>query len=195
MRLTITGSHSTGKTTLLERVAERVGDTVVVTREVARELIRQGVPLNDEVTADSVVAYITAQIARDRNASGHHVLSDRSLLDLLAYIEASSAQRVPAHYVDLLRELVLFESRIFDYYIYVPVEFALEHDDVRPADTAFQKRVDDTVVRLLQDLKLPTLRVSGTLDSRVEAVVALLQRQHQRELASDIQIRGVASPR
>ena len=81
MRVSITGSHSTGKTTLLGAVRELLDEggtsTVGLIGEVARRVIAMGFPLNQDATVDSYLNYIWLQLHEERVHCERHVISDR----------------------------------------------------------------------------------------------------------------------
>jgi len=65
LRIVLTGSHSTGKTSLANAVrdalvAKGVTDVALV-REVGRDLIASGVPLNEDITSDARVCVIVIE--------------------------------------------------------------------------------------------------------------------------------------
>ena len=177
MRIVLTGSHSTGKTSLANAVrdalaAKGVTDVAMV-REVGRDLIESGVPLNEDITSDACVRYITKQLQRERACGNRHVISDRSLLDLLAYVLVNDDARTPASYRAMLEEIVHVESLRYDQYVFLPVEFALMPDPVRPAGEPYRQAVSDMIRRLLAQFGLPVLKIRGSLEERVAQVAAL----------------------
>lgn len=174
-RIAVTGTHCTGKTTLITALAAQFQDGFSFTPEVARDLLARGVPMNDGVTVDAYLQYVTEQLFRHRTTNGTLVISDRTLLDLLAYILASGTPSVPSEYISMLRELVLLEARLFSIYIYLPIEFGLVADDVRPHDEQFRLSVDCTIRQLLAEFGLPYVVVTGDLSERLRAVTRLLE--------------------
>jgi predicted ATPase len=180
MRVSVTGSHATGKTTVIRAFAASRGADephVELIHEVARDLITAGYQMNDEVTPESFSRYIFLQLQRERMAAeSRHVLSDRSLLDLLAYVTASPNTSLSSLHVELLEELVWLESKYFDHYAYVPVEFERVVDEVRPADRMYQTRIDARIRELLVEFNLPTSIVSGNIETRTQQLATLFIR-------------------
>ena len=76
------------------------------------------------------------------------IISDRSVFDLFAYISLSRPDDVRDEFFRLAEEIVFQEVQRVDAYVYVPIEFELQLDDVRPSDTQYQRAVD----RKIQDL-------------------------------------------
>ena len=71
----------------------------------------------------------------------------------------------------MLHELVFAEAAQVDVYAYVPIEFDMSVDAVRPADLAYQSAIDAEVVRLLQYFDLKTITVRGSLSERTETLI------------------------
>ncbi len=139
-------------------------------------MIAAGFQLDRNGTIEAYSTYIQMQLEAERRADAEVVVSDRSLADLLAYLwtNAEADKHIPASFVAMLEEIVRIESRYFDLYCYIPIEFALVVDDVRPADERYQRTVDETFRRVLQTLRLPHQEVRGTAAERVQQVVNLL---------------------
>ena len=57
------------------------------------------------------------------------------------------------------------------YTVYLPIEFALEDDGMRPTDKDFQKNVDGAMRSLIYDFKITPLVVTGSVEERVESVM------------------------
>lgn len=129
-------------------------------------MIARGFPLDRAATIDSYVVYIQAQLEAERRASVDHVLSDRSLIDLLAYIRFSDPELVPPYVAGMLEEVVWRETRYFDLYCHVPIEFAMEMDDVRTADEDYRAAVDRNLVDLFAAFGVRVETVGGTVDQR-----------------------------
>lgn len=117
------------------------------------------------------MTYIKMQLEAERNAKAEVVISDRSLLDLLAYVRTNADSRIPSSFVSTLEEIVHLESLYFDLYCYVPIEFGLIVDEVRPADESYQRAIDETFRRLLGEFQLPHKEIRGTLPERMAQIV------------------------
>lgn len=179
MRVSISGTHSSGKTSLFQCCQEGLRASfpgrVDFIHEVARDVIAAGLPLNEEATVDSYLLYIQFQLQAERRATREHVVSDRSLVDLLAYIETNNDPRIPRRLVDVLREIMWFETRYFDVYCYLPIEFGLELDGVRSADAAYQRAVDDTLRSILDRYGVVYMPVAGSVSERCDRLLALFE--------------------
>jgi nicotinamide riboside kinase len=178
MHISISGTHATGKTSLM-----RVCEAAMVERypqvrvdyigEVARKVLAMGLPLNRDATMESYLRYWRMQLEAERTATAELVISDRSLVDSLAYLEASRIPEVPESAVGLLRELLWIESRFFDVYCLVPVEWGIHEDTVRPVDRRYQREVDEKLREILERYRLRVVEVSGPTHERARQVLEL----------------------
>lgn len=170
MRVSLSGSYSTGKTTLADSCVESLqahhGKDFTYIREVARTVIARGFGLDRAATIDSYVVYIQLQLEAERRADTRFVLSDRSLMDLLAYIDYNDDTRVPRYVNELLEEVVWMESRFFDLYCYLPIEFPLQDDGVRTPDEDYRAAIDRNLVRVFERYGVPVETVAGPPERR-----------------------------
>lgn len=177
MRLSISGSFCTGKTTLAKDLVARLDEDrpgqVDYIPEVARRIIEMGYPLDKGGTVESYLVYVAEQYACERGARRRHVVSDRSLVDLLSYLRHNRDPGIPAVFERMLEEIVWRETEYFDVYAYCPIEFPLETDAIRPADEDYRRGVDDALRALLAELGVTVQNVSGDRRSRVDALLPL----------------------
>lgn len=170
--IVITGSHGVGKTTLCRELHSSLFGEVEATLipEMARILIAKGIPMNDQVSEFAIVTYVVEYLKLRRLAKGSLVISDRSVFDLYAYIRTRRPSEVRQEFVQLAEEVTRAEVLSGNLYVYVPIEFPMVVDDVRPEATAYQRLIDSAIVELLKSLNATVLTVSGSLNERVEQV-------------------------
>lgn len=180
MRISFSGTFSTGKTTLAaasyQALSKRYPGKVHLIREVARGVIAKGFQLDKGATVDSYVNYILAQLRAEREGDAEHVLSDRSLLDLIPYVRLNDDEKIPDYFVEMLEEVVWRESRFFDVFCYVPIEFPMESDGVRPPDEAYRAAVDVSFVDVMREFEISYVRVAGSVAERTARVVEIVER-------------------
>lgn len=174
--IVVTGTHAVGKTVLCNRLLEELSNTtdVKMIPEMARLLIAKGIAMNDNVSEFAIVSYIREYFRYTRETKAAIVISDRSVFDLFAYISVSRPAEVRDEYFKLAEEVVYQEVQRVDSYVYVPIEFQMPLDDVRPADTAYQRTVDNQVRDLLKFFGARVFNVSGTLEERAAEVLRWL---------------------
>jgi hypothetical protein len=168
----ITGTHGVGKSTLAAELIKSFPPDVRVgfIPEMARLLIAKGIPMNDKVSEFGIVNYILEYLRHHRRTSGDITVSDRSVFDLYTYISTSRPADVRSEFVALAEEQVFVEVRQIDFYAYVPIEFQMYVDDVRPADVEYQKLIDQRVRELLKYFGARVVTVKGTTEERVATI-------------------------
>lgn len=175
VRLSISGAFSTGKTTLIEAAIPRLraaGRQTTMIGEVARQVLAAGYALDRGATVSSYLLYIRQQLAAERSAfEAPLLLSDRSLIDLLAYVLVNDDPAIPVELVDLLAEIVRHETRFFDAYGFLPVEFRPVPDGERAIDPVYQAAVSDRLRTLMDEYGVHVLELRGSVDRRVTALV------------------------
>ena len=174
--IVVTGTHAVGKTVLCEHLAQVFSSTleIKIIPEMARILMARGISLNDRADEFGIVSYVAEYLKYVRETKAQLVISDRSVFDLFAYINVSRSDSVRNEFLRLVEEVVFQEVRRVDVYVYVPIEFKMQLDDVRPADVQYQLAVDLKVRELLTRLGARVLTVSGSVEERVATVKAWL---------------------
>jgi hypothetical protein len=142
--------------------------------EVARILIAKGLEMNTAITEFGVCNYLLEYLRYERTIKADIVISDRSLIDLLGYISVNQSPTVRAEYLALVEEVVYLESARFAFYVYLPIEFPMVFDGVRPADIDYQRRVDARIRELLRHFGVPFHRITGTIDERVNKICSII---------------------
>lgn len=177
IRVSISGSHSVGKTTLAKPIVDYFSAkyTVEEIKEVARYLIKKGFKMSQDITEYGVVHYIHEYLRQERRFAGDILISDRSLIDLLAYISVNESRKIRTTFLSLVEEIVYLESNFFDLYLYIPVEIPLAEDGVRPVDLRYRNLVDEKIQEILVTYDLPWIKVSGSIDERKNIVVKAIE--------------------
>lgn len=143
MLISISGSHSVGKTTLAERLVEDLNSSMRISLipEAARILIKKHFFMNQHITEWGIVNYLHHYLCHERLCNLGTTISDRSLIDLLSYLIVNKSSKIRNKYIYLVEEIVFEESKRFDYYFYLPIEFPISCDNVRPFEISYQKKL------------------------------------------------------
>jgi deoxyadenosine/deoxycytidine kinase len=174
-RISISGTHSTGKTSLFNSVINHIDiKQIGCIPEIARILINKGFKLNQDITEYGIINYITEYLKHERIIQSEIVISDRSLIDLLAYVKTNNSPKIRQKYVHLIEEVVFEESKRFDCYIYIPIEFQLVLDNVRPSDILYQKEVENTYLQLFDYYRITPVVITGTIEERTNKFLQLI---------------------
>ncbi len=177
MKVAFVGSFSTGKTTLANLFA-REWDLPLLP-EVAREVVKLGFPLDMSATAETETLIFLKQWRAE--AVHDKFVADRSIYDVLAYadwvMEHNPGDRKENHLWYESREIALLDLRArYDEVFYLPIEFPIVLDGLRPDDTAFQADIDHRIVTLLRDADVEFSTVTGTVEERRQQVRRLVVR-------------------
>jgi predicted ATPase len=173
MRIAISGSHRTGKSTLVAALAERLRGYETVD-EPYQLMEEDGHEFAHPPSLDDFVAQLERSIA-ELNEDRKNVLFERSPIDFLAYLmthDDAEDFELDA-WLPAVREAV----QTLDLVVFVPIE---SRDRIRfPAsDDEGESRaaVDESIREMSMDdsleLGVDVLEVEGDVDSRVRAVLA-----------------------
>lgn len=167
MKIAFVGSFSTGKTTLANLFA-REWDYPLLP-EVAREVVALGFPLDQSATAETETLIFLKQWRAE--ASHDRFVADRSIYDVLAYadwvMENQTDQRKENHLWYESREIATLDLRSrYDHVFYLPVEFPIVLDGLRPDNPQFQADIDGRIVELLKGADVAFTTLTGTVEAR-----------------------------
>ena len=171
MKVAFVGSFSTGKTTLANLFAKEWDYPLLP--EVAREVVELGFPLDQNATAETETLIFLKQWRAE--SSHEHFVADRSIYDVLAYadwvMEHEREPRKEDHLWAEAREIALMDLRArYDHVFYLPIEFPLVLDRLRPDDPAFQGDIDRRIRNLLETADVSFHTLSGSVAERQEQV-------------------------
>ena len=174
MKIAFVGSFSTGKTTLANLFA-REWDYPLLP-EVARQVVELGFPLDQSATAETETLIFLKQWRAEEVHD--RFVADRSIYDVLAYADwvmEHQPDRKENHLWYEAREIAVLDLRArYDHVFYLPIEFPIVLDGLRPDDTAFQADIDRRIRHLLEtaDVRFDTL--TGSVPQRQEQVRKLI---------------------
>jgi nicotinamide riboside kinase len=170
-RIAIVGSFSTGKTTLAEAAAPKLG--LPLLPEVAREVAALGFKLDKDATVETETLIFLRQY---HNEMIHpEFIGDRSLVDVMAY-----ASWVLEHQ-ERRREFALWDTCLdianhhlrsqYTDVFYLPIEFGIVPDGLRPMDPDFQTDIDRRLVELLERFDVKYSSLTGSVEERLDALL------------------------
>jgi deoxyadenosine/deoxycytidine kinase len=170
-RIAIVGSFSTGKTTLAEAAAPKLG--LPLLPEVAREVVALGFKLDKDATVETETLIFLRQLHNEMTHA--EFVGDRSLIDVMAY-----AGWVLEHQ-DRRKEFALWDTCLdiahqnlraqYSHVFYLPIEFGIVPDGLRPLDPEFQQDIDRRMVQLLETNAIRYETLTGTVEERLEALL------------------------
>lgn len=159
------GTHSTGKTTVMNAVAKEListGASVEIIESVTRKAIEtEGFHLYDKTESNQQVNVSWFNWGEILASEASVVLSTAFGIRSLAYTLAAPnvSQRVKDLHWSYVR---FFAASPNVCWIYVPVNFPMVEDGVRKVDDAYRFEVDKYIVDIFTTLKIPFRTISGT---------------------------------
>jgi nicotinamide riboside kinase len=166
-RVAIVGSFSTGKTTLAEALARRLG--LPLLPEVAREVAAEGFRLDKDATPETEALIFLRQYNNELAVA--EFVGDRSLIDVMAYagwvLDNQARRKEMALWDECVRLAERSLRASYSHVYYLPIEFPIVLDGLRPDDPGFQKEIDERIVRLLQGHGISYVTLTGSVEDRV----------------------------
>ena len=173
MRIAISGSHATGKSTLVDELARRL-DGFVSMPELYYQLEDEGYIFADPPTVDDLDVLFERSLAALTTCSEARVLFDRSPVDYLAYLAAVDPKAdVSGHVAAAKHALAAVDLAVF-----VPIE---RPDRLAVSDSPRLRRRVDRILRemLIEQswgFEVPVVEVSGSPEERADRVVLEIRR-------------------
>jgi hypothetical protein len=172
MRVAFSGTHRTGKTTLVAAVSE-LAPTYEVIDEPYRVLEESGHEFSDPPSVEDFEQQLRTSIELVMAAPAHALL-DRCPLDFVAYLEAIDPAFEIDNWLDEIRDAIAH----LDLIIFVPIEAPDRIAVPEHEDRGLRRRVDQRLQELVLDdalnLDAAMLEVSGGLDERVRQVTGAI---------------------
>ena len=172
VRIAFSGSHRVGKTTLVERVAERLPGYATV--DEPYELLEEdGYEAAEVPTIEDFEAQLVRSLAA-LEEGGRDVLFDRCPVDVLAYLlEHDDARAFEAEeWLERIRDAV----ETLDLIVFVPIEeldrIALAPHEDAELRRAVHERLRDLLIDPALAVDVEVLTVAGDVRARVDQVLA-----------------------
>lgn len=185
--LDFVGAHSTGKTTVMNGVAEKLKEQKRNFRIIESESRKVAKRSEDEhiynLTAEGTQCLISlfnwGNILKSSMEMEITMCTDWAVRTL-AYTLCSDkiGDRVinmHKQWLDLLHSDMIV-SNIHLIHIYIPIEFSIEPDGVRIVDPEYQKDVNNSIKYILASCKLPYKVLTGDPAERVRKVMRFLDK-------------------
>jgi len=188
MNIAFTGTHLTGKTTLLNDFSKHIasvgedshlhGCSFDYITGIARRIIKRGFPLNKDGNVYSYINYINDQLEEEKRMITDIFISDRTILSALAYATTNKELPrpfIPDYLIQMIENVWLLEKQRYDLYLYFPIEFPMTGADrVHPADDEYRKKIDVTIHRFLEQYNVHHIHISGSQEERLDTLVSII---------------------
>jgi nicotinamide riboside kinase len=179
MKIGITGSHSVGKTTLLNALrSEPCFKDYKICDEVTRQVRALGVNINENGNDNTqrliMMKHLENVFLHDK------MITDRTALDCLVYsrylwARGQVSSETMYHITDMFNKMWHMYSVVF----YIEPEFDVVDDGVRSIDAAFRDDINHAFRQAIAELKLHKDNfhlVKGSVVSRVNQVMNVYER-------------------
>ncbi len=167
MKIAIIGTHSTGKTTLIKRLIERLnelGHRTVVLPEFARLC---PFPINEDTTL-AAQAWIQETQIREEGAVNHSeriLICDRSTLDNFAYFSRIAEKLGEYDYLKPWEKKAAAHMRSYDaVFKTAKLDLSPEDDNQRSLDPQFRDDIDERIHALLAKHGVTWYNLTATED-------------------------------
>ena len=185
MIYTLTGTHSTGKSTLLGKLKElypnfHFNDSS--TREVTSKEERRLDDISDDSQNRLFKAIEIKELELLQVSKILPTFMDRSFVDFTAYTLAFNKQgKISDTFAAMMqyeceKRLLLNQNDII---FYLPIEFDIVDDGIRSVDKELQRLVDTEIKGLLLN-QTNTITLSGNIDERLKQISNCIGRQFTR---------------
>lgn len=175
MKIGICGTHSTGKTTLVEALrTEDYFKDFFFDINVTRWIKEAGLPINEDTSDASQEINLIKRIAHLN--SFEDLICDRTIIDVLAYSTAGSkiTQR-SLEYQTRLYDLNVYK---YDYILYLPPDIAVVDDGVRGVEPVYRSHIDELIKNslyaLTPDLKDRVHLIRGSIRQRIQMILDIV---------------------
>lgn len=171
------GSHATGKTTLANYLAEQYPDQIDLcvegVREAARSLginsVREVKPEQRQVFEERVLAYHLAAIERFYGNDKPILITDRTVIDILAYTRLALHNFEPVSDEFLQKLMYKCEATYYSKIIYFDLVWISQdegNDGFR--DMHNREKIAKDILLLLRTFRGEFLRISDSMVQRIE---------------------------
>jgi nicotinamide riboside kinase len=180
MRIGITGSQGTGKSTLAVALARVLGLSLITeqARTVAKDLgivNLRDLKDNHELGRAFQEGCLEYQIAAEK-AHFQGFVSDRTTIDNAVYWLKHHAHRWDSETSNSYYEQALGNVKNYDLIVYVPPEILPVDDGFRSTNREYQLEID-TYIRAFISMSGGAFKVRGSVENRINMVLSVLERE------------------
>lgn len=185
LKVLVTGTFSTGKSTLIECLASnvRVRCSVAVIPDVARQC---PFTLNREQEEEGTLWLLTKQVSNELETSRNRpdvILCDRGIPDILAHLEEARARGAAGARLDLLKPFLIEWCRTYELVFVSKIDprIAIIRDHVRVPDHEFRARMEAFSNTILAEFTPHARTLAESPAERISESLGLIERELRRK--------------
>jgi len=172
MKIGLTGTMSTGKTTLARALGELdIFKDYPIQTERSKYLRDIGIALNTDSTLKGQLVFAAE---RSIELMQENIITDRTIYDVCAF--TLSAKSIGNYEKRQFTELLMSLRDDYDAIIYVsPVGVDIEDNGVRTVDPIYRNKIDLTIQSMLEEYPPKKLiKVIGSTEERINTIISQL---------------------
>ena len=135
-------------------------------------MVELGFKLDKDATPETETLIFLKQL--NNELGREEFVGDRSLIDTMAYagwvLDNQARTKETALWDECLK---LAERRLrtgYSHVFYLPIEFPIVLDGLRPDDPGFQKEIDERILALMDSHGVSYRTVTGSIESRLDQI-------------------------
>jgi dephospho-CoA kinase len=169
MKISFTGTHSTGKTTLLNILKNSPEYSQFTFHdEITRKVQAQGIDINENGNNLTQLLILDTHI---RNLLSPRFIADRCILDGIVYTEwLYNNYKIDDWVYSYSRNLFKYLIPQYDILFYLVPEFNIVDDGVRSTSHTFQHDIQTIFEKYIEQYNIPVVYITGTVENRIEQV-------------------------
>jgi nicotinamide riboside kinase len=173
MKILITGTHGTGKSSLLEELKKlpELRDFKFI-GGVTREIQKLGLPINEEGSWKTQLLSAAKRIIDLLENENQDVVYDRGIIDTKIYtnylLDNSGFDEDLAQTDQIINQIFCLFRFSFDIIIWLRPEFPLKDDGVRSQNWIFQQEIDSRFCTTIMTDNIYIFQLTGSIEERVE---------------------------
>lgn len=174
IKILITGTHSTGKSTLLNELKEQKEfNSFRFIGGVTREAKLFGIDINEQGGEDTQLFCVCSDVLNLLKSQKDNVIFDRSIIDTFIYSKYLFLRsQISRTTMTIIRELYLKYINSFDFIFWLRPEFEIKDDGVRSINRDFQVDIDQLFEEEFLFREINQITLSGTVEERINKIKA-----------------------
>lgn len=178
LKMSFSGPHSSGKTTLMNNLLPFFLDNdIKLLPEITRIIQKKGIAINESGGLDTQILVMATHM--QNLLTNDNFIVDRCLIDGFCYTEYLYNQRkVPTWFMNYSKELVKQYLSEYDIIFYLPAEIPLVADGVRSSNASFREEIIKIFEKNIPIFEKDTciVSVSGTVEERMILVINSIEK-------------------